>query len=46
MSFIASSALYYPLGWLYLWVRYRKKEKVKKVLKEDYDEDIIMQGHN
>ena len=27
----------YPIGWLYLWIRYRHKEKVKDALHKKYD---------
>lgn len=28
----------YPIiGWIYLWIRYRNKEKVKQVLKEEFE---------
>lgn len=27
----------YPIiGWIYLWIRYRNKEKVKQILKDEY----------
>lgn len=30
--------LLYPfIGWVYLWIRYRNKKKIKTVLKEEYD---------
>lgn len=30
--------LLYPfIGWAYLWIKYRNKEKIKTVLKEEYD---------
>lgn len=31
--------LLYPfIGWAYLWIRYRNKEKVRTVLKEKYND--------
>lgn len=41
---IHSSILYIPIGYLYLWLRYRKKEKVKKVLSEEYDNRYYYAG--
>ncbi len=30
--------LLYPfIGWVYLWIKYRNKEKIKTILKEEYD---------
>lgn len=36
--------LYYPIGWLYLWFRYRNKEKIKEVLKNEYDNQYYDAG--
>ena len=36
--------LYYPIGWLYLWLRYRNKEKIKEVLKNEYDNQYYDAG--
>lgn len=41
---IPSSILYIPIGYFYLWLRYRKKEKVKKVLNEKYDNRYYYAG--
>ena len=41
---IPSSVLYYPIGFLYLWIRYRNKERVKKVLHEKYDGAYYLAG--
>jgi hypothetical protein len=41
---VSSSILYIPIGYLYLWLRYRKKEKVKKVLNEEYDDRYYNAG--
>jgi hypothetical protein len=39
-----SGILYYPVGWLYLWIRYRNKEKIKLVLEEDYENSYHFAG--
>ena len=36
--------LYYPIGWLYLWLRYRNKKKIKEVLKNEYDNQYYDAG--
>jgi 3-deoxy-D-manno-octulosonic-acid transferase len=41
---LLSSILYYPVGFLYLWIRYRNKEKIKKVLKEKYNSSYYEAG--
>ncbi len=39
-----ASILYYPIGWLYLWIKYRNKEKVKEVLQDKYDGKYYFAG--
>ena len=41
---LLSSILYYPVGFLCLWIRYRNKEKIKKVLKEKYNSSYYEAG--
>ena len=33
-----------PLGWLYLWIRYRSKDQVKIHLNRDYDNSYGLAG--
>ena len=37
MEYFVRELLYSFIGWVYLWIRYRNKEKIKTVLKEEYD---------
>ncbi len=39
-----TSLLYYPIGWIYLWVRYRNRKKVKEVLIDKYDDQYNIAG--
>jgi hypothetical protein len=41
---VFASIIYYPVGWLYLWIRYRNKNKVKTILKEKYDNSYYTAG--
>ncbi len=41
---IFASILYYPIGWLYLWLRYRNKNKVEAILKEKYESEYYIAG--
>lgn len=41
---LASSALYIPIGFLYLWIRYRKKERMRKILEEEYEGSYYYAG--
>lgn len=36
--------LYISIGFIYLWLRYQKKEKVHKILNEEYDNDYYYAG--
>ena len=36
--------LYIPLGFIYLWLRYRNKGKVKKILEEEYENSYYYVG--
>ena len=38
MPFSSSGVIYNLTGFLYLWIRYRNKSKVKEVLKKEYDD--------
>lgn len=44
MDFIPSRILFYPLGWIYLWIRYRNKETIEKVLVEKYEDSYSVAG--
>ncbi|MEM5564320.1 hypothetical protein WNY78_04365 [Psychroserpens sp. AS72] len=39
-----SGILYYPIGWIYLWIRYRNKEKIKSILAEKYEDSYHNAG--
>ncbi len=39
-----SDIIFYPLGWIYLWIRYRNKETIEKVLLEKYEESYSVAG--
>ena len=41
---VFADILYFPIGWIYLWIRYRNKEKIKQVLKEDYEDSYYVAG--
>ena len=41
---LLSSILYFPVGFLYLWIRYRNKQIIKKVLKEKYNSSYYEAG--
>lgn len=34
---LESKIIFYPLGWIYLRIRYRNKETINKVLIEEYE---------
>lgn len=34
---MGANIIFWPIGWLFLWFRYRKREIVKTVLIEKYD---------
>nr|WP_321223218.1 hypothetical protein [uncultured Psychroserpens sp.] len=34
---LIAEILYYPIGWFYLWIRYRNKEKITSILDKNYD---------
>ena len=40
MSYI----IFYPIGWMYLWIRYRNKETIEKVLVEKYEDSYRVAG--
>ena len=37
MEDLIGGLLYSFIGWVYLWIRYRNKEKIRSVLKEKYN---------
>ncbi len=37
MEIIGSQIIYRFLGYIYMWIRYRNKERIKEVLKRDYE---------
>jgi hypothetical protein len=39
-----SDIIFYPLGWIYLWIRYRNKETIEKVLLEKYEKSYSVAG--
>jgi hypothetical protein len=39
-----SDIIFYPLGRIYLWNRYRNKETIEKVLIEKYEESYAVAG--
>ena len=41
---IFASLLYWPIGWLYLWIRYRNTEKVQEVLLYKYENNYGVAG--
>ena len=41
---MASGIIYPLIGWIYIWLRYRDKEKVIKNLKEKYDNSYYSVG--
>lgn len=41
---MASGIIYPLIGWIYIWLRYRNKEKVIKNLKEKYDNSYYSVG--
>lgn len=44
MEDLIGSLLYSFIGWVYLWIRYRNKEKVQTVLKEKYNDSFYDAG--
>lgn len=36
--------IYFPIGFLYLWIRYRNREKVAKAKKEYYENSYVTAG--
>lgn len=36
--------IYFPIGFLYLWIRYRNREKVAEVKKEKYENSYAIAG--
>ena len=41
---IPSSVLYFPIGWIYLWTRYRNKNRIEQVLLEKYENSYYVAG--
>ena len=41
---LESNIIFYPIGWMYLWIRYRNKETIEKVLLEKYDKSYSVAG--
>jgi hypothetical protein len=41
---VLSDIVFYPLGRIYLWNRYRTKETIKKVLIEKYEKSNVVAG--
>jgi hypothetical protein len=41
---LESSIIFYPLGWIYLWIRYRNKETIGKILFEKYEGSYSVAG--
>lgn len=39
-----ASILYYPIGWLYLWIKYRNKKKIQEILQDKYDGKYYVAG--
>ncbi len=39
-----SDIVFYPLGWMYLWIRYQNKDTIEKVLIEKYEESYVVAG--
>lgn len=39
-----SKIIYFPIGWCYLWLRYRNNQKIKIVLEEKYHGDYQNAG--
>ena len=44
MSELFTSILYYPIGYAYLWLRFRNKKKVKTALNEKYNNSYYEAG--
>jgi hypothetical protein len=44
MELVPAGILYWPIGWLYLWFRYRTKAKVSKALIEKYENKYEVAG--
>jgi len=44
MTFSPSGIIYNLTGYLYLWIRYRNKVKVKEILKKEYDNSYYDAG--
>lgn len=36
--------LFIPIGWIYLWIRYRNADKVKTALQKDFDNHFYLAG--
>ena len=41
---LESNIIFYPIGWMYLWIRYRNEETIEKVLIEKYEESYSVAG--
>lgn len=44
MNFTPAAIILYPLGWVYLWLRYRNREKVAKILTQEYGNSYYAAG--
>lgn len=44
MSYENSNLIYFPVGWLYVWIRYRNKNIIKNVLIEKYENSYSVAG--
>jgi hypothetical protein len=45
MEIIGSQIIYTFFGYIYMWIRYRNKEKIKQVLKNDYENSYSTIGY-
>lgn len=36
--------LFIPIGWIYLWIRYRSSAKVKSALQNHFDDEYYIAG--
>ena len=41
---LESNIIFYPIGWIYLRIRYRNKETIEKVLIEKYEGSYSVAG--
>lgn len=44
MEFLFTEIFFSIIGWIYLWIRYRKKAKLEKALLDKYDNSYSVAG--